>query len=122
MGEPILRVPVLLQLDMLTQQLTDSLVPRDPPPGRDHGQSVESTRRKPDIGLLMIRHAPSIAMRTHQTDRPQTRTPGSPIPKWPQPVNVTCHLPGDSSLTDTPISRKWIKDGLGHWLALTDGP
>jgi hypothetical protein len=60
MGEPILRLPILLQFDMLTQHLTDSFVPRDPPPVRNYSQGIESTRWKPNIGLLITWHAASI--------------------------------------------------------------
>ena len=65
MGEPILRLPILLHLDMLTQHLTDRFVPRDPPSRRNYSQGVESARRKPDIGLLMTRHAASISDATY---------------------------------------------------------
>ena|SRR5215813_6102467 len=61
MREPILRLPTLLQFDVLIQHLPDGFVPRDPPPSRNYSQGIESTLWKSNIGLLITRHAPSIS-------------------------------------------------------------
>jgi len=60
MGEPILRLPILLQLDMPIQHLTDSLISRDSPSVSDYSQGVERTSRKANIGLLTIRRHPPV--------------------------------------------------------------
>jgi hypothetical protein len=59
-GKPIIGLACLLLGDVLTEDLPEGLVSRDPPARHDSTQRFHSTRWQPDVALLTIHHTTMI--------------------------------------------------------------